>query len=74
MNLNEVKLKQKVRIIEVKGSDRVRRRLLDMGLTRNSLVEVIGKAPLGDPLKIKVRGYILTMRKEEAKNIEVSEK
>lgn len=56
----------------VKGIDKentVRRRLLDMGITPGVTVEVTGKAPMGDPIEITVRGYKLTLRKDEAKAI-----
>lgn len=47
----------------------IKRRLLDMGLIPGVTIEVIGKAPLGDPIEIFLRGYKLTLRKEEAANI-----
>ena len=56
----------------VKGLEKdsnVRRRLLDMGITPGTNLEVTGKAPLGDPIEILVRGYKLTLRKNEAKAI-----
>lgn len=55
--------------IIVKGLNKeslVKRRLMDMGITPGVLVEVTGKAPLGDPIEVLVRGYKLTLRKEEA--------
>lgn len=56
----------------VKGLERdsaVRRRLLDMGIVPGTKLEVTGKAPFGDPIEILVRGYKLTLRKEEAKAV-----
>lgn len=56
----------------VKGLDKestVRRRLLDMGITPGTTVQVTGKAPMGDPIEVTVRGYKLTLRKDEAKAI-----
>lgn len=56
----------------VKGLEKdssVKRRLLDMGITPGVTLEVTGKAPLGDPIEVMVRGYKLTLRKNEAKNI-----
>ena len=47
----------------------VTRRLLDMGLTPGVTLEITGKAPLGDPIEVIVRGYKLTLRKNEAKSI-----
>ncbi|MEG0134054.1 MAG: FeoA family protein [Clostridium sp.] len=47
----------------------VRRRLLDMGITPGVNIEIVGKAPMGDPIEIMLRGYKLTLRKAEAKAI-----
>ncbi len=71
MKLNEVKPKTKCRIIKVSGSGGVHGRLLDMGCVKGTDVEVIKIAPLGDPIDIVIKGYHLSVRKEEAKNIEV---
>jgi len=49
----------------------VKRRLLDMGLVKGTNIKVERVAPLGDPIEIRVKGYMLSLRKEEAKNIEV---
>ena len=53
-------------IKKVEGEGRLRRRLLDMGVTPNANVYLRKKAPLGDPLEITIRGYELTLRKSEA--------
>ena len=53
-------------IKKVEGEGRLRRRLLDMGVTPNAKVYLRKKAPLGDPLEITIRGYELTLRKSEA--------
>ncbi len=58
-------------IKKVEGEGRLRRRLLDMGVTPNANVYLRKKAPLGDPLEITVRGYELSLRKADAENIEV---
>lgn len=71
MTLNEVKIGQKTRIVEVRGEGALRRRLLDMGLTPNTEVMVRKVAPMGDPIEIHLRGYELTLRVDDAKNIEV---
>lgn len=60
-------------IKEVKGEGILRRRLLDMGLTPRTVVEVRKKAPMGDPIEYRLRGYILTLRKEEAARITLYE-
>ena len=59
--------KAKVKGIEKDSS--VRRRLLDMGITPGVEVEITGKAPLGDPIEVLIRGYKLTLRRDEAKAI-----
>ena len=61
---------EKVTIIKVRGTGGIRRRLLDMGATSGTLVEVERVAPLGDPIEVKIKGYHLTLRKEEAERIE----
>jgi Fe2+ transport system protein FeoA len=58
-----------VKIGSIKGN--IRQRLLDMGLVVGSEVAVQGVAPLGDPVEIKIKGYNLTLRKEEAAGIDV---
>ncbi len=63
---------QRGRILKVNGQDPLRQRFLDMGLVKNTTVEVIDFAPLGDPMRINVRGYHLAIRKREAEQIEVT--
>lgn len=58
-------------IARVHGEGRVRRRLFDMGLTPGAEVYLRKIAPLGDPIEITLRGYELSLRKEEAANVEV---
>ena len=69
--LNELKPRQKGRIIALKGSGAIHRRLLDMGIVKGVVVEVEKVAPLGDPVEIKVKGYHLSLRKQEASNVVV---
>ena len=71
--LSEIELKQSCLIAEIGGRKELKRRLMDMGLTQNTLVTLINTAPLGDPLEVKVRGYKLTLRKSEADLIKVRE-
>ena len=56
-------------ITKIEGEGRIRRRLFDMGVTPTAEVLLRKKAPLGDPLEIKIRGYELTLRKSEAELI-----
>ena len=61
----------KARIIEVKGRGRARRRILDMGMVPGVEVEMVRSAPLGDPMQFLVKGYNLSIRKNEAEQIVV---
>ncbi len=64
--LNELKIGETGLIKIVEGEGRVRRRLFDMGITPGARVYLRKKAPLGDPIEITIRGYELTLRKNEA--------
>lgn len=64
--LDEFKIGETGLIKKVEGEGRLRRRLLDMGVTPGAEVYLRKKAPLGDPLEITIRGYELTLRKSEA--------
>ncbi|RPI61041.1 MAG: MarR family transcriptional regulator [Planctomycetaceae bacterium] len=70
-NLASLKPGEKAAIIKIAGSGGIRRRLLDMGATSGTLVEVERVAPLGDPIEVKIKGYHLTLRQEEAQRIQV---
>ncbi len=72
MTLDEVKINQNAVITKVGGEGALRGRLLDMGLIPKTVVSVIKFAPMGDPIEIRLRGYELTIRKEDAAMIEVS--
>jgi len=69
--LNELKPREKGRITKVIGGGNIHRRLLDMGLVTGSEIEVERVAPLGDPIEVKIKGYHLSLRKEEASNIQI---
>lgn len=71
MALNELKIGESGIITAVNGEGILRRRLLDMGLTPKTKVLLRKTAPMGDPLEIKLRGYELTLRLDDAKNIEI---
>lgn len=58
-------------VLSVNAAGEIRRRLLDMGLVKGSLIRVIRKAPLGDPVEIMLNGFLLTLRLEEAKTVHV---
>jgi Fe2+ transport system protein FeoA len=71
--LDKIKVGKSCKIYRVGGQGALRRRLLDMGLTPKTKVMVRKVAPMGDPIELHLRGYELTLRKEDAKNIEVIE-
>ncbi|MCS6843130.1 MAG: ferrous iron transport protein A [Caldilineales bacterium] len=64
---------QSAQVRKVSGDGALRRRLMDMGLTAGTTVTVLKASPLGDPVEYRVRGYLLTLRKSEARLIEVSD-
>ncbi len=71
MLLSDLKPGEKGQIESVSGAGAVKRRIRDMGVTTGSLVEVVRVAPMGDPMDIKVKGYHLSLRREEAADIRV---
>jgi Fe2+ transport system protein FeoA len=71
MKLSEIKPRIKCRVINVSGEGSTHRRLLDMGCVKGTIIEIVKVAPLGDPIDILIRGYHLSIRKDEAKDIEV---
>lgn len=70
-SLNKAKVGQTVKVIKLSGQGALRRRIMDMGITKGVEIYLDKIAPLGDPLEITVRGYQLTLRKEEARMIDV---
>jgi Fe2+ transport system protein FeoA len=69
--LSDLKPQDKGKIKKIAGEGNLRRKFLDMGITPGSGFEVVKLAPLGDPIDIKIRGYHLSLRKEEARQIQV---
>ena len=69
--LSELNCGEKGRIVKIGGIGSIRRRLLDMGLVSGSDIEMERVAPLGDPIEIKVKGYNLALRRQEAATIQV---
>lgn len=72
MTLTKLPIGKGARVIAVHGEGRVTQRLMEMGVVPGVAVEVIKTAPFGDPIEVRVRGYSLAMRKDEADTIEVS--
>ena len=72
LTLKDVKCGQNVVVEKLHGEGAVRRRIMDMGITKGTPVYVRKAAPLGDPVEVTVRGYELSLRKADAQMIEVS--
>lgn len=73
MSMDQMPINANGRIINIQMDNLMRKKLTDMGLVRGTLFKVNGQAPLGDPMEINLRGYNLTIRKKDAKNIEVEQ-
>lgn len=69
--LKSLRVGESSHVIKVHGEGAVRRRIMDMGITKNARVFVRRMAPLGDPMELNVRGYALTLRKADAAMIEI---
>ena len=69
--LRQVNIGENVKVIKLHGEGAVKRRIMDMGITKRTRVLLRKVAPLGDPLEISLRGYELTLRKSEAQMISV---
>ena len=71
--LREVKVGQTARVVKLHGQGALKRRIMDMGITKGVEIYVRKVAPLGDPLELNVRGYELSLRKADAELIEVED-
>ena len=69
--LRDAKIGETVKVVKLHGEGAVKRRIMDMGLTKGTEVYVRKVAPLGDPVEVHVRGYELSLRKADAEMIEV---
>lgn len=69
--LRDVKVGETVKVLKLHGEGAVKRRIMDMGITKGTEVHIRKVAPLGDPLEVTVRGYELSLRKADAEMIEV---
>lgn len=69
--LKQAKVGDTVTVVKLHGEGAVKRRIMDMGITKGVQISVRKVAPLGDPIEITVRGYELSLRKADAENIEV---
>ena len=68
--LKDAKIGATVKVTKINGVGPVRRRIMDMGITKNVEIFIRKVAPLGDPIEVKVRGYELSLRKADAEMIE----
>ena len=69
--LREAKCGQTVKVVKIHGEGAVKRRIMDMGITKNVEIYIRKVAPLGDPIEVTVRGYELSLRKADADMVEV---
>ena len=69
--LREAKVGDTVRVVKLHGEGAIKRRIMDMGMTKGVDVQIRKVAPLGDPIEVTVRGYELSIRKADAEMIEV---
>ncbi len=72
MTLKDVKVGDTVKVVKLHGEGAVKRRIMDMGITKGVEVFIRKVAPLGDPVEVTVRGYELSIRKSDAEMVEVS--
>ena len=70
--LKDAKIGQSVVVLKLHGEGAVRRRIMDMGITKNVEVFIRKVAPLGDPMEVTVRGYELSLRKADTEMIEIA--
>lgn len=69
--LKDARVGQTVTVVKLHGEGAVRRRIMDMGITKNVEIYIRKVAPLGDPMELNVRGYELSLRKADAEMVEI---
>ena len=69
--LKEVKVGQSCKVVKIHGEGALKRRIMDMGITKGVIITVRKVAPLGDPMELNLRGYELSLRKDDAEMIEI---
>ena len=69
--LNEAHVGETVKVLKLNGEGVLRRRIMEMGITKGCDVKLLNIAPLGDPIEVEIRGYSLTIRKKDAEIIEI---
>lgn len=71
--LNDVKIGGSAEVVKLHGEGAIKRRIMDMGITKGTTLLLRKVAPLGDPLELTVRGYELSIRRADAENIEITD-
>ena len=74
VSLDDISVGSTVRVRDVAGGDAVAIRLLDMGVTPGVEIRLVGKAPFGDPLELELRGYRLSIRRQEAARVAIGDR
>ena len=69
--LKQVAIGDTVKVVKLHGQGATKRRIMDMGITRGTQLKVVKEAPLGDPMELELRGYHLSLRREDAELVEV---
>lgn len=70
--LRDVPVGESAKVVKLTGDGAIKRRIMDMGITKGAMVDVRKVAPLGDPIEVTVRGFELSLRKDEAQNVIVA--
>lgn len=70
--LRDVPVGESAKVVKLTGDGAIKRRIMDMGITKGAMVDVRKVAPLGDPIEVTVRGFELSLRKDEAQNVTVA--
>ena len=71
--LKDIPIGGKAKVVKLYGEGPIKKRIMDMGITKGVVIRIIKTAPLGDPIELTVRGYELSLRKEDAEKIEVEQ-
>jgi len=69
MKLSELKQGERGTVVDIKGSSEMKRKLLNMGIVKGAEIKMVRNAPLKDPIEFEIRGYHISLRKNEAENI-----
>lgn len=71
--LKDVQIGESARVVKIHGEGAIKRRIMDMGITKGAEIYVRKVAPLGDPVEVNVRGYELTVRRADAEMVEITD-